>query len=182
MPERIPITKETYSFQQIFAGQHELVLKVKKEDDLPVLIQQILDDQEKASFRDYLVEQYWYKEIRNNGTNWYDELKVNSEKWNKFSSQCIIKITDDVTTIEPIINKELELENKQLKISRDDVLRLLGIQNKKLEQIEGWISKNDNVGITNQAWTELKQILNPIAPELQAKLDSKKKLFSENTS
>lgn len=81
-------------------------------------------------------------------------------------------------------NGVLNVENKQLKeelevYEQEKNMYKLEAESlkQKLDNMEKWVSKNDNVGITNQAWRDLLAILNPTDPALQAKLDAKKKLF-----
>ena len=52
------------------------------------------------------------------------ENQENAEKWDKFQNQCLVTVNNDGTySIKPLINKELEKENKQLK-EQIDALKL----------------------------------------------------------
>ena len=51
------------------------------------------------------------------------KLEHDLEKWDKFSKQIIITVKNDETTIEPIINKELEQEIESLKDTIEDFHR-----------------------------------------------------------
>lgn len=116
MPKRIKLTEENFELPESihYSKDEDVILGIRLFNLILAkkVIKQILDDQ---NWREVYTSYYWLQEIIKKGTNWYDGIKEKAEKWDKFSSQCIIKITDNGTTIEPIINRELEQENKQLK-------------------------------------------------------------------
>ena len=70
--------------------------------------QQILKNQDKANYRDYMIEQYWFQQIIGEGTNWYDMIVKKAEKYDtlmKANSEVVqdnISITQEHESIKSI--------------------------------------------------------------------------------
>jgi len=59
-----------------------------------------------------------------------------AEKWDKYSEQFIVTVKNDETFIEPIINKELEVENKELNLVNTDLRELLRSREIQIENLK----------------------------------------------
>jgi len=59
-----------------------------------------------------------------------------SEKWDKYSKQFIVTVKNDETFMEPIINKELEVENKELNLVNTDLRELLRSREIQIENLK----------------------------------------------
>ena len=90
-------------------------------EEAETILQQIIDDGEKANYRDVMIEYPWFQEIIQNGSNWYDEIKASAKRHD-------LRIHRIVT---------LEKQNKELleeiKLS-DSILKRDATEIKKLEQ------------------------------------------------
>ena len=175
MTERIKLAENTIIYG--IDGEYEALELQHLNDDL---CEQILVDQEKAEILTKMyqaahnVTHYGVPYIGAEGTvkgtittitvlnkQHYEQLLEKEKKFDKFSKQCIITVNDNETKIEPIINKELEQENKNLnqriETISDDLGNKLQVKELELELLQEkiveankWICRDINAAKINQ--------------------------------
>lgn len=99
------------------------------------LKQQILENEEKANYRDVMIEYSWFQEIIKKGSKWYNETKEKAEKCTQF------QILNGELRGQTIL---LEQEIKQLKVIAQHELTKRQEYEQKLEKIEKIIQMNKN--------------------------------------
>jgi len=131
MTERIKLTEDKFNFNE---DTGKLEIDIKDTDDLykpNPIIKQILDDQEKSD---------------------------NQNSQDYLGGELIIKLEQDIKQLKEELKTTDELWKNQCQYRLNAEKREENLK-EKLEKIGEWFVKNDNKGIGNKDWQELKKIL-----------------------
>lgn len=103
----------------------------KSYEEAESLKSQIIQWKEKASYRDVIIEQFWFREIIEKGSDWYKTIKEKAEKYDTYIHHTTQLELDSESLQQKI--KELENQN-QLYCDIYDESQKIKDENQQLKQ------------------------------------------------